>query len=124
MDEGRARGESRAELASLARSPAPAHPRPSRRLSPPPLCRPPRGLVASPARPQLPPLAAGEPAGALGRGAPVRSALARRAGEPERSIEVGARVGAARGARLERATASVLGGGGPEGSEGLRALAE
>lgn len=63
-DEGRERGESRAELASLARSPAPARPPPSRRLSPPLLRRPLPGLLAALASPRLLPLAAGEPAGA------------------------------------------------------------
>lgn len=92
-DEGRERGESRAELASLARSPAPARPPPSRRLSPPLLRRPPPGLLAAPASPRLLPLAAGVPAGARGSRAPIGSASACSAPEPERTLEVGARPG-------------------------------
>ncbi|KAK2111762.1 hypothetical protein P7K49_011508 [Saguinus oedipus] len=75
-------GESRAELASLARSLAPARPRSSAlslaltsstaRRPPPAACRPLPGL----ARPRLLPLAPGELAGAQSPRAPVCSAPA------------------------------------------------
>lgn len=124
-DEGRERGESRAELASLARSPAPARPPPSRRLSLPLLRRrPPR--VSS--RPRLALCSCPSPTSARWERTSLRHP------EPGRSLEVGARVGAARGERIaagfgktrpERAVASSgLGKGGPKDSEGLRALAE
>lgn len=66
-------GESRAELASLARSLAGSRP---------PSAPPPPARVAVLPRPWPQPLAAGEPAGAPGPGAPVGSASASRARSP------------------------------------------
>lgn len=127
-DEGRERGESRAELFGLASLAAGSRP-PS--ALPPPLSAPPPPPAAGSARcsrwPSPLPLAAGEPAGARVQ---ERPSGARRSPcpEPERTLEVGARpIRAARGAR----TRDLLGktcpknalqlplasGGGPKESE-------